>query len=950
MTRNTNFSQADFSAGSLEDALLSVPYPIVKFEGLDLRVTYANDALLELWSKDSSILGKTFHEILPEVIEQSFPALLKRVIETGETHTDSEVIAYIIRDGVQQALYFDYSYTAIKDSKGENTGVIVICRDVTEQVLAKQKLKDSDERFRNMVLQAPFAIATLQGPEFVMEMANSKSFDVMGKTSAVLGMKLADVFPELIDQGFIDILKNVYATGEPFFGNELPVMLVKNGEPTRLFFNFVYHPIVENNQVTSIMSLAYDVTDLVLSKQNADNKKELLEYLNKASEELALTLDTQIALKKISNLIVPKFADWFTINVLNGENLDFLLIENKDQEYVKWAKNFLLKNPVTIDDKGSQGHVLRTGESMMVPIVTDEMLEAAIDDKEHLAVIKKMNLRSSIIVPMKIGNKVIGTVNFLSTVDGKEYNETDLNFAKDFATRIGQALENARLHEEAHQEIAERKKVEAALRESEEQFRSLSNAIPQLAWMTDKDGWIFWYNERWFEYTGTTLEEMQGWGWEKVHHPDHKQRVVDFAQVAWKKGEPYENTFPLRRHDGVWRWFLTRAVPIFDSEGQLWRWFGTNTDITEQKEALEQHQLLLKDMEFERNRFEAVVKQMPGSVIIGEAPSGKLIFANEKIDEVWGHPLKESKNITEYIEWVGFHPDGKPYKGHEWPLARSIQKGEVVNDEDIDIIRGDGKPAILRISSAPIRDNSGKIIAGVVICQDVTELKRAIRSRDEFLSIASHELKTPLTTLTASIQMLMRVYENDANAKSIPPLIDTSNKSARKLADLISELLNVSKIESGQLKLTKSKFTLSQVINECCEHVRLQGTHELILEGDLKLEVLADKRRIDQVIVNFVNNAVKYGSDSPKIKIVIEKVNNYAKLSVIDEGIGIPEEKIPHLFERYYRVDPSGIQYSGLGLGLYISSEIIKLHGGKVGVQSRVNEGSTFWFTIPING
>lgn len=950
MTGHFDSSESNNSSVALEEALLSVPYPIVRFEGLELRVTYVNDALLELWSKDKSILGKTFIEILPEFADQPFPALLRRVIETGETHTDSEAIAYIEKNGALQGIYFDYSYTAVKNNRGENTGVIVVCKDVTEGVIAKQKLNESEGRFRGMVSQAPFAISILQGPDFIIETANSRCLDIWGKTSAILGKKVADVFPELIDQGFIELLENVYNTGEAFFGNELPVQLLKDGTLTLAYLNFVYHPIVVDGKVTSIMAVGYDVTELVLSKKNAEKKKELLEYLNTAGEELALALNTKTALVKIADLIVPTFADWFTINELNGENLDVLIITNKDEEYVKWAKEFRLMNPITIHDNDPQGHILRTGESMMIPKVTDEMLEAGIKDKVHLAVIKKMNLRSSIIVPMKVNNKVTGTINFISTSDEREYNETDLNFAKDFATRIALALQNARLHEEAQQEIINRKKVEAALRESEVQFRSLSNAIPQLAWMADKDGWIFWYNQRWFDYTGTTLEEMEGWGWEKVHHPDHKQRIVDFVKLAWKKGQPFELTFPLRSKIGEWRWFLTQVVPIFDSEGQLSRWLGTNTDITEQKEALEQNQKLLLDMEFERNRFEAVVKQMPGSVVIGEAPSGKLIFANDKINEVWGLPLIESENVSEYTGWVGFHPDGRKYEGHEWPLARSIQHGEIVNDEDVDIIRGDDKPAILRLSSAPIRDKSGKIIAGVVISQDVTELKEAIRSRDEFLSIASHELKTPLTTLIASIQMLMRVYEKDSNAKNIPPLIETSSKSATKLSHLISELLDVSKIESGQLKLNKSKFILADIVSECCDHVSLQGTHDLELSGVLETEVFADKQRIDQVVVNFVNNAVKYSPKAPIIKLHIEKIGNNAKLSVTDQGIGIDKEKLPHLFERYYRVDPSGLQYSGLGLGLYISAEIIKLHGGQVGVESKVNEGSTFWFTIPIKG
>lgn len=546
MNDKVNSSESNISSVTLEEALLSVPYPIVKFEGLDLKVTYANNALLELWSKDKSILGKTFIEILPELADQPFPALLRRVIETGETHTDSEAIVYIEKNGVLEAKYFDYSYTAVKNTRGENTGVIVICKDVTEQFLAKQKLDESESRFREMVLQAPFSISILQGPEFIIETANSRNLDISGKTTDILGKRFVDVYPELSEQGLANLLENVYKTGEPFLGNELPIQLLKDGSLTPGYFNFVFQPMLKDNRVTSIMTVGYEVTVLVLSRKIAEKKKELLEYLNRAGEELALTLDTKSALVKISDLIVPKFAHWFTINVLNGENLDLLIINNKDEEYVKWAREFRLNNPITIHTDGLQGHILRTGESILTPKVTDEMLEEGIKDKEHLKVIKKMNLRSSIIVPMKVGNKVTGTINFISTTDEREYNETDLNFAKDFATRIALALENARLHEEAQQEINERKKVEAALRESEVQFRSLSNAIPQLAWMADKDGWIFWYNERWFDYTGTTLEEMEGWGWEKVHHPEHKERIVELVKIAWKEGKPFELTFPLR--------------------------------------------------------------------------------------------------------------------------------------------------------------------------------------------------------------------------------------------------------------------------------------------------------------------------------------------------------------------------------------------------------------------
>jgi PAS domain S-box-containing protein len=149
---------------------------------------------------------------------------------------------------------------------------------------------------------------------------------------------------------------------------------------------------------------------------------------------------------------------------------------------------------------------------------------------------------------------------------------------------------------EAAAEIAgiaiEMKRDETNLSNSEEQFTVLANSIPQLAWMAEPDGWVFWYNQRWYEYTGTTLEEMQGWGWSAVHHPQSRDQVVEFIKDAWQKGEPWELSFPLRRHDGQYRWFLTRSYPIKNTEGEIVRWIGTNTDITEQRKAEERFRVM----------------------------------------------------------------------------------------------------------------------------------------------------------------------------------------------------------------------------------------------------------------------------------------------------------------------------------------------------------------------
>jgi PAS domain S-box-containing protein len=146
-------------------------------------------------------------------------------------------------------------------------------------------------------------------------------------------------------------------------------------------------------------------------------------------------------------------------------------------------------------------------------------------------------------------------------------------------------------------DIHDQKLASEALSERESEFTTLADNVAQLSWMARPDGRIYWYNKRWYDFTGSTLEEMMGWGWEKVHHPDYIKQVVGFVSEAWTKGEPWELTFPLKRRDGEYCWFLTRAVPIRDEQNQLVRWLGTNTDITKMRELQEQLQNSYADLE-----------------------------------------------------------------------------------------------------------------------------------------------------------------------------------------------------------------------------------------------------------------------------------------------------------------------------------------------------------------
>lgn len=242
------------------------------------------------------------------------------------------------------------------------------------------------------------------------------------------------------------------------------------------------------------------------------------------------------------------------------------------------------------------------------------------------------------------------------------------------------------------------------------------------------------------------------------------------------------------------------------------------------------------------------------------------------------------------------------------------------------------------------RGRKSKIIGTI---KDITKDKLLERQKDDFISIASHELKTPVTTLKLSLQLLNKLIENPV--AKLKDLITQTNRSMSKVSALIDDLLSATSISEGQLQLCKSTFVIAHIIDGCCEFVRSSGNYTIKTEGDTSLVVTADAERVEQVISNLINNAIKYAPDSKEIVITLERFPQTAKISISDRGPGIPAEKLPHLFDRFYRAESSGSQYSGLGLGLYICAEIIKKHGGEIGADSEMGKGSTFWFTLPLS-
>ena len=333
------------------------------------------------------------------------------------------------------------------------------------------------------------------------------------------------------------------------------------------------------------------------------------------------------------------------------------------------------------------------------------------------------------------------------------------------------------------------------------------------------------------------------------------------------------------------------------------------------------------------HRFRNMMETIP-QIAWTNTLDGKFIFYNQRWFDYTG---------AQGLLWAAIHPDDLK-KSLAW--FRQIRQKAEGGESQLRIKRSDGFYRWHLIRIMPIKDEYGAMQLWVGTATDIEELRLLQQQKDDFISIASHELKTPLTSLKGALQILDRMKENPS-PKMIPMIIQ-ANKSLNKVNILVADLLYASKLNQGQLHIEPKNIVLANVISDSCQYIRAEGFYDVQIDGNLQIQVFADSTRIDQVVTNFITNAIKYAPESKNIVIYIEQIKGMAQVSVTDTGPGIPVAKQRFLFDRYYRADNSGSQYTGLGLGLYICAEIIKVHHGKIGVVSEPGKGSTFWFTLPM--
>lgn len=235
------------------------------------------------------------------------------------------------------------------------------------------------------------------------------------------------------------------------------------------------------------------------------------------------------------------------------------------------------------------------------------------------------------------------------------------------------------------------------------------------------------------------------------------------------------------------------------------------------------------------------------------------------------------------------------------------------------------------------------------LLEEIEFRKEAERKKDEFISIASHELKTPMTSIKGYIQLLERSL-NKEDLETTRIRLHKVQNQVEKLNLLVADLLDISKIESGKLKFNKKYFSFDKILDHIVEIMQHANPKvKFIKKGGIDTEIFGDEMRIEQVIINFMTNAIKYAPDSDEVHITAERRGDEIYFSVRDFGIGMAKEHQHQIFGKFYRVEETSEQFQGLGIGLYICLEIIERHGGKIGVTSEPGEGSEFYFTIPIH-
>lgn len=855
-------------------------------------------------------------------------------------------------------------------------------------------------RLSDLLAQAPAAIGLMTGPEHRWTYVNDVYVRITGRNSSgdFIGKSIRESLPEIETQPFIGLLDEVYRTGKPYVGRESKAYLNRahTGQSAEAYFDFVYQPIrTAEGTIDGVLVHAVEVTDKVLARREVEHNAERLRLAQDAASIGTWEWDRTTGNQKLSTELHQLFGtDANDVNYVQkwAERIfpaDFQHVErlmNAGYDSGEMEIEYRYQHPERglrwFYCKGRRQQGANTMFGIIQDITQRKVSENALRESENRYRIVAETASDAIITIDE--NSAIHFVNS-SVEDVFGYTPEEIVgknltiLMPDYMRRLHEAglrsyVETGRrhlnweatelpgLHKSGREiplelsfgeykkdgrhfftgfarDISDRKKSEEALRRSEEEFRGLANSMPQLAWMANPDGWIFWYNRGWYQYTGTTPQQMEGWGWQSVHDPAVLPSVLERWRLSIATGQPFEMTFPLRGEDGIFRPFLTRVTPIRDDRGNITRWFGTNTDISAEIQVQQRLQHALVGSQ----RLATIVASSDDAIISKDL-NGVVTSWNSAAERILGYTADEmiGRSILTIIP-PELHSD-------EPRILATIARGERIEHFETVRLAKSGKPIDVSLTISPVKDEDGRIVGAAKILRDITEQKKITETLQRSEKVAAvgrlaatmaHEINNPLESVT-NLLYLARKDQNMADR----------TREYLKLAD--EELDRVAHVARQTLGFYRENsapvlFKVSPVISDLVDVYSYRFRNRDVRvdkELDDAAELFAPVGEFRQVFSNLLVNAIDaLPSNGGRIRIRLQSGQDWngtarsgVRLTVADTGCGIAPETMPRIFDSFYTTKRD----IGTGLGLWLTRSIVQKYGGRIQVRSRVQSGTVF--------
>jgi PAS domain S-box-containing protein len=767
----------------------------------------------------------------------------------------------------------------------------------------------------SMMLTTNFPVLICWGKDYT-QLYNDSFRPINGVTKhpKAMGGSAKDTYAEIwetIGPMFAEVMG-----GKTIGFPDFMVPLDRNGYLEDCYFDFSYSPIyMEDGQAGGVLVVCAETTDRVNSIRNLQESEDRFRNMAESSDVLIAMADetskgiyfnkawTDLTGKKMEDLLAFGWAD---------------LIHPNDRE--RWLNAYLAAFEKKAYVEGEFRIWNRTGEYRWLLAKIPPRFRADgsfagyisscvdITDRKNW----ERSLQESAFEQQSI-NEELGAVNEELASANEELAATN--------EELGAVNEELAV---TNEELTEAQEI---LRRNERLFRSIAVNIPDsVIVVIDKE-------HRYVMVEGDLMDKM---GYERLDYEGkHPTEIGQTARYEATK-HLYDRMlagekFSVERKAATGENFIVHFVPLKNDAGEVDSGLVMAIDISIHKQAEEKSAKLAAIIE---SSDDAIISKTLESVITSWNDSAERIFGYAA-DEIIG------ETIYKLIP---------PNRQHEEPqiLAR-LKSGERVEHFETKRLTKDGRLIDVSVTVSPVKDPQGNIIGLSKIARDITEKKLDETRKNDFIGMASHELKTPLTSLSAIIQVTNSKLKNSGDA-FLTGAMDKANLQVKRMTGMINGFLNVSRLESGKLFIEKETFELNQLLQEIFEETRLiTNTHTVTLVQKGPVTVNADRDKINSVISNFVSNAIKYSPKGKLIEIGSQINGNMVIVYVKDEGMGIKPQHLAHIFDRYYRVESDHTRHiSGFGIGLYLSSEIIKRHEGEIWAESESGKGSTFYFSLPL--